>query len=349
VIGRIRREELGQSLVFFVMLMTSLFALAALVVNLGNWMQAKRRAQGAVDAAVLAGAQEDPNILASVDVARESLAQNWPGASITIYRSQLVDTTRETEIIAHKDVPIIFGNLLQMIGVNIVGLRIEAAAKVRTEIPRLVNQVSPLGIFCDSDCKTDLDSGTFPWQPDGVTPYSFGFNTGPPPDWENSAIGPIGLPGVDTTNFATLMTCDPLVANSPTCNQQDAETVNAPPDDCVLAGDIPPCYRRVLVTPDEFRAAIEGAGAWPHLVAIYDKVWPSPPPFALPTYYRVIGWASFEPTSVTTSGGGTGFTVTGTFHKLNITGSRLDDGPVAGVGGDGAKYDFGVRAIGLTA
>ena len=40
------RDERGQSLVFFVLVMTVLFAVAALVVNVGNWLQAKQRLQG---------------------------------------------------------------------------------------------------------------------------------------------------------------------------------------------------------------------------------------------------------------------------------------------------------------
>ena len=60
VLSRRLREESGQSLVFFVLLMSTFFAMAALVVNVGNWLQAKRHLQAVTDSAALSAAQEDP-------------------------------------------------------------------------------------------------------------------------------------------------------------------------------------------------------------------------------------------------------------------------------------------------
>ncbi len=51
------REERGQSLVFFVLTMTALFGMLALVVNVGTWLQAQRQAQVVADTAALAAAQ----------------------------------------------------------------------------------------------------------------------------------------------------------------------------------------------------------------------------------------------------------------------------------------------------
>ena len=57
---RRRRAERGAVLVFVAPLFLTIFAMAALVVDMGNARQEARHVQGAVDAASLAGARELP-------------------------------------------------------------------------------------------------------------------------------------------------------------------------------------------------------------------------------------------------------------------------------------------------
>ena len=54
---RLLRDESGQTLVFGMLALGTLIAVVALVLDVGSWMRAQRRAQSVADAAALAGAQ----------------------------------------------------------------------------------------------------------------------------------------------------------------------------------------------------------------------------------------------------------------------------------------------------
>jgi hypothetical protein len=347
------REESGQSLVFFVMLMTTLFALAALVVNVGNWLQAKQRLQGVTDSAALSAVQEDPHdIFAGLAASQTSTADNWPGTSIDNYRQVLPQngsTFTDVLIGEHHDVPAIFAGFLHFFGVDYAGLRISANARARSEPPLQVNAVSPIALKCDDPCQAALAAGNYPWPVDGSTPQSFQFTKGLP---EDSTFTPIALPNVDTTNFSTFVSCDPTVAGSPNCNQQDAESSNVSADGCLPAGDTPPCwYPRVTwVDPDttfnELSNDLQAAGAYPHLVAIYDRLERLVPgDTTTPAFYHVVGWASYSFTATVDLGPGgvPQIQLDGTFHKLFLDSSKLSSS-----GQGGGNNDFGVRALGLS-
>jgi hypothetical protein len=76
--ARYGREETGQVVVFFALLIPVLFALAAIVLDVGNWYVHKRHLQTQVDAAVLASAVQFTNcardpIAANVDIREVAL------------------------------------------------------------------------------------------------------------------------------------------------------------------------------------------------------------------------------------------------------------------------------------
>src|SRR5262249_47244108 len=157
---------------------------------------------------------------------------------------------------------------------NIPAFHNEVIAVARSEVPVHVNQVSPVGIYCDSGCMIDLASGNRPWLLDGSTSYSFDYK---PPNFDpgnGTELGPIQLPGIidqfDVTDWQNFMACDPIVPNSPTCDQQDATAANDTAAASCLPMDDTCAYRRVVVDPATLRTTIEGMGAWPHLVPIYD-------------------------------------------------------------------------------
>jgi hypothetical protein len=196
----------------------------------------------------------------------------------------------------------------------------------------------------------------YPWAPDGSEVVSFVFLPGDPP---NSEFGPVGLRFgsgfVDATNFDTFMACDPSIAAMSSCNQDDSESSNDSPASCgppPPLADSPPCwYPRVNFPGTEqqkaqqLASALQGAGDWPHLVAIYDTVDRLSPADSFG--YHVIGWAyyQFETNVVTDSAGDiVRIELTGTFHKLFVNASRLSN---SGFGG--SLNDFGVRAVGLSA
>jgi uncharacterized membrane protein len=63
---RNRREERGLALVIFALMLFSLLMITALVVDLGAVYAHRRNDQNAADAAALAGAQELPDMAATV-------------------------------------------------------------------------------------------------------------------------------------------------------------------------------------------------------------------------------------------------------------------------------------------
>jgi len=81
------RSERGQVAVLFALLIPVLFALAAVVLDIGNWYVHKRHLQTQVDAAALAPAPEfsgcfDPNGWAGTDQAIESRALGLAGDTL---------------------------------------------------------------------------------------------------------------------------------------------------------------------------------------------------------------------------------------------------------------------------
>ena len=245
----------------------------------------------------------------------------------------------------HHDVPAVFASFLQFFGIDYAGLRIKANASAWTEPPLSLNRISPIALFCDVDCKAELTAGNAPWPVDDTTPVSFQFTPGDP---LNSSFGPVALPGVDAGSFSTYVGCDPTVNGSANCNEQDAESSNSTASACQPADGTAPCwYPRLKLDPDTatnyaiLSADLQAAGAFPHLVAIYDEVdqtVPGDP--ASPYFFHVIGWASY---AFTVNDTGAQIQLNGTFHKLFVDGARLSSD-----GRGGGIYDFGVRALGLS-
>ena len=324
------RDERGQSLVLFVLTMTALFAMLALVVNVGNWLQAKHRVQSVADSAALAAAQEPTQASVVADLYAD---QNWPGFGVGDVTTSVQSLGQAQEVVveAKREVPAIFGDLLRMLGLDIISLKLEAQAMARTEVPTTVNQISPIALKCESPCA--------PWAvgPSGTSaPVSFEFTEG---NQISSSFGAVDTIGSDPVadagiaNLQTYLTCDPLVAGSANCPQFEVSVPTAPGFSLV------PRLRRDAVVhfdADDLRSALQAAGSWPHLVAVYDD-------FDVGTQeFRVIGWAAFS-FSVDPGDSGPVVHITGTFHKLLVDSSRLSS---SGLGG--GQYDFGVRAVGLS-
>src|SRR4030081_3705147 len=71
------REEHGQTLVLFVVLLTGLVVLLAFVVDVGAWLGTKHRLQSVADAAALAAIQSGP-VGPAIDDGWASLAYDHP-------------------------------------------------------------------------------------------------------------------------------------------------------------------------------------------------------------------------------------------------------------------------------
>jgi hypothetical protein len=207
-----------------------------------------------------------------------------------------------------------------------------------------LNQVSPIALQCetkaDGSCKSFADYPDYPWA-DDTTEHTFAFTPGQP---TASTFGGVALPGMDPTDysaFANYMTCDPTVAASSTCDQQNVQSSPDASAACMPASNSPPCwYPHMSFTPTELLTALQGAQGSPHLVAIYDTVQPD---VANRWYYHVVGWAyaSFDNVPSAPNSDGS-FNVDVSFHTLMLNSSYLSSD-----GDSGSREDFGVRGLGL--
>ncbi len=102
--GNLRGEQ-GQTLVFFVLTMSVLFVMLALVVNVGAWLRAQREAQSVADTSALAAVHDPANAAA---VAQDYADQNWPEFVVTATPSGS-STQATIAVEAKRDVPALFG------------------------------------------------------------------------------------------------------------------------------------------------------------------------------------------------------------------------------------------------
>lgn len=356
VLRRLSRDESGQSIVIFVFMATALFATAALVINVGHFLQARQLAQGTADAAALAAVQEDPRVIfEGIDAASEYAEYNWPDSKVTDYHEEgrypgnpnNVRTSEDVSVKIEKTVPALFGGFLDTIGVTFLNLDVKAFAAARSEPVLTINQISPIALYCDATCRGRLATLDYPWPVDGSgSPVPFDFVVGHP---ELSGFTPIAFHGATTGDFGEQIACNPAITAYPGCIQEKSEASNLDAASCGPANGIDPCwYLRLTPKFDEsdnynnaaiLRSYLEAAeGPLPHLVGIYDAIDQTGP---IPQYH-VIGWAAFSFTVEDGDNPGD-IRLRGQFHKLFVGADRLS---VDGFGG--SLNDFGVRAVGLS-
>jgi Flp pilus assembly protein TadG len=308
------RDEQGQVLVFAVLTAGVLIAVLALVVNVGGWFQAQRRAQSVADAAALAAAPQlldDPSgVPATVDAVA---AQNWSGVQVT--KSQ---TATAITVVA-KPPP---GGVLEPFG-NALTPDINASATASIQAPAKLSAVAPIVVVC-SWCSTGSTWNSDPWN-DGV-PVTFTYDSGGTPG-SSGSFAPIQLPGVSTGNFGTYVTCNATDPSSGNCNSASATAPDSWGRLCLRFGTSG-CRDAIRVANALSRAADDTV----HLVAI-----------AAPCNcgrFNVVGWGAGKFTNV--SRGGQTVQLSVSFQKL------LVDGKWTEAGASPNQYDFGVRAIALT-
>jgi Flp pilus assembly protein TadG len=139
------KSERGQAFVLVAVSMVMCLGMAALVLDVGNWFRDKRRLQGTVDAAALAGAQQLPDDSSAAQAQALSYANknggDVAGANIVI-SSQYQPNDTITVSGARND-PGIFSKV-----VAIPGADITARAKARVGPPAQALHVAPMVVFC---------------------------------------------------------------------------------------------------------------------------------------------------------------------------------------------------------
>jgi hypothetical protein len=231
LVRRLARDDRGQSLVLAVVCLFTLVLLLGLVIDVGAWLHAQRRAQSVADAAALAGAQELPfDQVRAAAVARTYSENNWSGAQPAL---SFPDGSTIQVDVSH-DAPGLFAPLA-----GIAGVTVHAHASARVAPPPSVEAVAPLGLSCENCGWEPGSSARLSWRPGNRAVQTNGF-------------GALRLSGGD---FETLMTCDPRQPTGGNCSRT------------VGQGSI---GRDSSVSGEDFRSALSSVRGAPRLVSIYD-------------------------------------------------------------------------------
>jgi len=139
------KSERGQAFVLVAVAMVMFMGMAALVLDVGNWFRDKRRLQGTVDAAALAGAQQLPDDSAGAQSQALSYANknggDVAGANIVITSQYQANDT--ISVSGQRNDPGIFSKVIAIPGADIT-----AKATARVGPPAQALHVAPMVVFC---------------------------------------------------------------------------------------------------------------------------------------------------------------------------------------------------------
>jgi Flp pilus assembly protein TadG len=139
------KSERGQAFVLAAVAMVMCMGMAALVLDVGNWFRDKRRLQGTVDAAALAGAQQLPDDSAGAQSQALSYANknggDVAGANIVITSQYQANDT--ISVSGQRNDPGIFSKVIAIPGANIT-----AKATARVGPPAQALHVAPMVVYC---------------------------------------------------------------------------------------------------------------------------------------------------------------------------------------------------------
>ena len=283
------RDESGQMLVFGMLALGTLVAVVALVIDVGGWMRAQRRAQSVADAAALAGAQQLPDQSAALGMVDSSALENsWSGTPL---QSQFPDSST-IEVDAHDDVA---GLLAPVAGIFRVSIGAQATARVG--VSASLPNVAPIALRC----RPALPPACDPWSDGETHPFTFIRND------DTSTLMPVQLPlssgGWNNNAFRGYSACD---ARNPT------------PTDCNDTPATAPAAYLPFDTPAaQVVDAINGGGGALHLVPIFNGVTTGE--------FDVVGFAAVTFANATSIGQQA--TVDVTFHRFFVDGRALPSRP----------------------
>ena len=145
ILARLKSER-GQAFVLAAVAMVMLMGMAALVLDVGNWYRDKRRLQGTVDAAALAGAQQLPDDAAGAQSQALTYANknggDVAGADIVVSTQYMPNDT--IAVNGRRNDPGIFSRVIGIPGANIT-----AHAKAMVSPPAQALHVAPMVVYCD--------------------------------------------------------------------------------------------------------------------------------------------------------------------------------------------------------
>jgi Flp pilus assembly protein TadG len=142
------KSERGQAFVLVAVSMVMCLGMAALVLDVGNWFRDKRRLQGTVDAAALAGAQQLPDDSSGAQAQALTYANknggDVAGSSIVITSQYQPNDT--ITVTGQRNDPGIFTKVIAIPGADI-----SATATARVGPPAEALHVAPMVVFCGHD------------------------------------------------------------------------------------------------------------------------------------------------------------------------------------------------------
>jgi Flp pilus assembly protein TadG len=139
------KSERGQAFVLVAVAMVMILGMAALVLDVGNWFRDKRRLQGTVDAAALAGAQQLPDDASAAQSQALSYANKNGGdvAGANIVISSQYQANDTIAVSGARTDAGIFSKVIAIPGADIT-----ATAKARVGPPAQALHVAPMVVFC---------------------------------------------------------------------------------------------------------------------------------------------------------------------------------------------------------
>lgn len=126
-VNHTNRQQGGQTLVLFAILIPTILAMMALVVDVGMMFVARRHMQNVADQAALVGAQSLPdNVLAEKDARRNAQANGVVESGLTEFAElevysppktgHYIDDPNYIEVVARQEVPIFFSGVYSALG-----------------------------------------------------------------------------------------------------------------------------------------------------------------------------------------------------------------------------------------
>ena len=171
------RNDAGQSVVLFVIIMSGLFAIMAFLVNVGTLFQVGHNLQGVADSASLAAASDDVStqpggvgttprrdffggydaVYGPHGYLKTYAPYVTSGSTCGGFCSDVRDGTGSdkpsSEVDLATNVDIVWGHVLDLVGFNLSSVTLHASSVASTEPPTAIDQIAPLALECDTSVR----------------------------------------------------------------------------------------------------------------------------------------------------------------------------------------------------
>jgi len=146
-------DQRGQAMIFIVVGIVVIVAMAAVVVDVGAWFRGQRHLQTVADAAALAGAQDLPNTGQALTTALDYAQQNWNGVN-----PPSVTFPSQNEIKVHATQPV-DGIFSKIISSTFASIDVHAKAVARIGVPASLRNIAPISVKNTQEMLTGAGCG----------------------------------------------------------------------------------------------------------------------------------------------------------------------------------------------